>query len=53
MISQGNDGDPHGNPRADTEQDRPPCYPQGRGNRFAKRAAYAAMPDRHLVTHSD
>jgi hypothetical protein len=51
MVSQGNDGDPHGKPHVDTGQERSPHYP--RGNRFAKRAAYAAMPDRHLVTHSD
>jgi hypothetical protein len=54
MVSRSNDGDPHGKaPRVDTEQERSPRYPRVRGNRFAKRAASAAMPDRHLVTRSD
>ncbi len=40
-------------PRVDTEQERSPRYLQGPGNRFAERAAPAAMPDRRLVTLSD
>ena len=44
MVSQGNDGDPHGKaPRVDTEQERSPRYPRVWGNRFAKRAASAAL----------
>src|SRR5947207_7042635 len=31
MVSQSNDGDPHGKPRADTEQERSPRYPGVRG----------------------
>ena len=52
MVSQGYDGDPHGKPRVDTGQERSPRYPGVRGDRFAERAASAAMPDRHVVTLS-
>jgi hypothetical protein len=34
MVSQGNNGDPHTNPRVDTGQERSPRHP-GAGNRFA------------------
>jgi hypothetical protein len=54
MVSRSHDGDPHGKPPAPAPgRERSPRYPRVRGNRFAKRAASAAMPDRHLVTLSD
>jgi len=31
MVSQGTDGDPHGNPRPGTGQERSPRHPRGRG----------------------
>ena len=34
MVSQGNNGDPHTNPRAGTGQERSPRHP-GAGNPFA------------------
>ena len=34
MVSLGNNGDPHTNPRVDTGQERSPRHP-GAGNRFA------------------
>jgi hypothetical protein len=53
MVSQSNDGDPYGKPARRCRAGTVCALPQGPGNRFAKRAASAAMPDRHLITLSD
>jgi hypothetical protein len=49
MVSQGNDGDPHGKPRFDTGQERSPRCPGCEGTGSLSTAT-TVTPDRHLVT---
>jgi hypothetical protein len=54
MVSRSDDGNPHGKPSAPVPgRDGLRATPGSGGNRFAERAASAAMPDRRLVTLSD